>query len=234
MKKTLKVLLIIILTGFSISFQAQEMKKGIEHKLDMKTLIESDSIVWFGWDFSQSRMNDFSKMSEGDLMVNKYIPAICDRLNNRLPPETIEKQLKKEKFSYDFGSIQKLYKKIDPNEFVIGTQYGFNIEKLKEIVSGYELPQKTGIGLVINIIELNKVERYVTGFVTFFDIQSKEILWTTKMKGKPGSKYGLAMYWLEGVSELYAYFIGDYYTRSIKSSKKELGIQHHNKENHGI
>jgi hypothetical protein len=200
------------------------MKKGIEYKFDMKSFYMAKTIVWYGWDFSNSRMNDFAKLSEGELMVNKYIPGICERLNKRYPPELIEKNLGKQNFSYDFGSVQKLYQKLNTNEYVVTTSYSFSVDDLKKIIKDYDLPQTEGVGFVINVEELNKTERFVTGYVTFFDIQTKEILWTTKMKGKPGSKYGLAMYWLEGVSELYEYFNGDVYRKSIKSFKKETGF----------
>jgi hypothetical protein len=224
MSKTLPFNVLIFSLIFSSVSYSQEMKRGIEYKFEIKTYIESKSVVWYGWDFSNSRMNDFAKLSEGELMVNKYIPGICERLNKRYPPELIEKNLDKQNFTYDFGSVQKLYQNLNTKEYVVSTSYSFSVDDLKNIIKGYDLPQSEGVGFVINVEELNKTERFVTGYVTFFDIKTKEILWTTKMKGKPGSKYGLAMYWLEGVSELYEYFNGDIYRKTIKTYKKEFGL----------
>ncbi len=226
MKQLTKVLLFLTISAaISQQVTAQKLKKGIVTIFDMKSIVEANNFVWYGWDFSHSRMNDYAKAMEGELIVTKYIPGMCERLNKRFPPEKVKDHLRKENVKYDLVSVQKLYKQLDPDQFIISDEYSISIAELKDIIQAYELPQNDGIGFVINVEQMNKPDRYVTGYATFFDIKTKEILWTTKMKGYPGSKYGFTMYWAEGVSEIYAYFIGDYYNQSMKAYKKEHGLK---------
>ncbi|NJN24832.1 MAG: hypothetical protein HC819_01985 [Cyclobacteriaceae bacterium] len=58
---------------------------------------------------------------------------------------------------------------------------------------------------------MNKPDRFTTAYITFFDIESKEVLWTTKTKGLPGSKWGYKYYWFEGYVECLKVFMSKYY-----------------------
>lgn len=55
--------------------------------------------------------------------------------------------------------------------------------------------------------------RYVTGYVTFFDIATRDVYYTTKMKGAAGSKSGFNLYWSNGIKRLTGYFFDAYYRK---------------------
>jgi len=194
------------------------MKHGIEYKFDIKSYIQAKKVVWYGWDFSKSRMFDINKIQDAGLIKEKFIPAISERLNKRITPDEIHRKIDKE-VETDLLSIQNLYSTINYKDYITQKDYVFPIDSIKSHVKNYKLPQQDGVGFVI-IIELmhktDRSDRFVTGYVTFFDIKTKELLWVTKMKGLPGSKYGFAMYWIEGIKELYEYFMGHYYSKAIR------------------
>jgi len=72
---------------------------------------------------------------------------------------------------------------------------------------------------VIIVEFLNRLDRYATGYITFFDIKSREVIWATKMKGLPGGKHGPEEYYGNGIVELYVYFFGKYYHHILKEYK---------------
>lgn len=221
------ILLTVFLFLLPCLSPAQKMKKGIEHRFDMKTYIQAQKIVWYGWDFSKSRMQDINKFQDAGLIQGQFIPAISERLNKRITPELIHRNLDKDSLTVDLISVQDLYTSMNYKEFITSKNYVFPIDSVRSLIKSYKLPQNEGVGFVI-IIEFmykyDRSDRYVTGYVTFFDIKSREVLWATKMKGLPGSKYGFAMYWIEGIKELYDYFIGKYYNKSLREARSELGM----------
>jgi hypothetical protein len=96
----------------------------------------------------------------------------------------------------------------------------FHLDSFKSIVKRYPLFQKSGTGFVIFIENFNKPEVYVTGYFTFFDLATKEVLWATKMKAVLGSKWGAEDYYRTEIMKLYSYFFRRYYSKTIKEYSK--------------
>ena len=209
--------LFIVLLSYSLDSFSQKRKKGISYKFNISKLEAASDVVWYGVDFSKCKITDGSKMSEGYQMKEKYIPGWISLMNQRYDLDYIRRKLKKN-VSEDLNTIQKLYKNIDERELVTFSNYSFPIERVKAIVKDYPLPEKSGIGFILIIENLNKPDRFITGYFTFFDLYSREIICATKMKGLPGSKYGFSQWWKEGMVELFDYYFRDYHRRLIKSN----------------
>lgn len=215
MKKTGLLLIIIYLaTGLC----AQKLKQGVDYSFASDKIIKSPTAIWYGWDFSHSSMRDLDKFQEGELILGRHLPAILGRLESEYPAERVSRNLKKT-VTFDPVSVQDLYKGMDGKKFIVPRYTEISIDSVKNIVKGYSLPQKEGLGFVV-IIEMMNSERdlgrFVTGYLTFFDIATREVYYSVRMKGLPGSKWGFEDYWFNGMTELYAYFIRDYYGKLIK------------------
>lgn len=177
----------------------------------MEKLISANEITWYGWDFSNMKITDPKQFSQAKAVKEQHIPALIGLLNEQFTLRWVERQLKKEKFNSDLTEIQKRYTKINEENLVTFENYELSIDSIKSIVKSYSLTRKSGIGFVVIMENLNKPKRYTTSFPTFFDIETREVLYTTKMKGKPGSKYGYAKYWEEGILETFYYYFKKYY-----------------------
>lgn len=201
------------------SLQAQKNKKGIEYKFKIEAVKQASLVVWYGWDFSNSKMRDFKKFQEGELILGRHIPAILAELEKLYQKERTKRATKKDSVIVDVTSVQDLYQKMDAKTFIVPRYKEIEIDSVKSIVKNYKLPQKEGMGLVI-IIEMMNTEkdlgRFVTGYITFFDIATREVYYATRMKGLPGSKWGFDDYWVNGLTELHAYFFADYYSKLLK------------------
>lgn len=211
------IILILILFAFTPYLTyGQKTKEGIEFKKNINKLVAAQEIIYFGVDFSKCKISDAKLIGKATIMKDIQIPEWIAILNKKYELDWIKGKLKKEKVSTDLNSIQILCKDIKESELVTFSTYSFPIDSVSLFVNAYKLPQKGGVGLVLIIENLNKLERYITGYWTFFDISTREILYATKMKGLPGSKYGFAQYWKEGMVEIYEYYFRDYYKRAIK------------------
>jgi hypothetical protein len=218
MKKIFLILFVFILSSNNYCF-GQKMKKGIDHPFNVETVFEANSIVYYGWDFSNFKITDPRKINDGEIILRKDLPALIGELNEYYPAEKISKHLKKE-VSENLGTIQRLIQNSDPETLVIYNTYEFSIDTVKKIIQAYDLPEEEGIGFVILLETFNKPKRYVTGYATFFDIESRNLLWSVKMKGNPGSKYGFVNYLFNGFTEVYAYFMADYYKKQERIYKR--------------
>lgn len=195
---------------------AQKDKCGIVFPMDVKKYVESSTVTWYGWDFSNFKICD--KNVSNYLIKEQYIPEWISEMNKIFSVNTVRRDLDKPNFYSDLETIQKLYKKIDFHSFITDDMFELPVDSIVAIVKRYQLPQKEGAGFVIIIENLNKPQRYVSGYLTFFDIATKNVLWVTKMKGLPGGKWGVEQYYRNGILELYPYFFRKYYSKTIKNA----------------
>ncbi|MCE5320651.1 MAG: hypothetical protein LLF93_06075 [Bacteroidales bacterium] len=202
------------MTCLILPVYAQKENRGIEYKYNIEAVLNSPGVVWYGNDVSHSRMLDFKKFEEGEVILKANMPGILAELEYKYNEEFMKRNSKKEKVIFDMVSIQDLYKTIlEPKEFIISRPYEMTIDDVKSIVANYKLPQKEGLGLVVIVEMFHKPERYVTGYVTFFDIASREVYYATKMKGVAGSKSGFNLYWSNGIKRIMGYFFDGYFRK---------------------
>jgi hypothetical protein len=210
MKSTLQILLLTIITSQCC---AQKVKHGIAYPIKIEAIQQADTVFWYGVDFSMARLTDGSKMSEGELMKNKYVPGWIAELNRRYSEEYFSKKIRPKKLSIDLDVVQNKYLEIDAGSFVIFSDYSFSLDSVERKIETYNLRQSSGLGLVLVIENMNKPNHYVTGYFAFFDIETRTIVHALKTKGLPGSKYGFHHWWKEGFIELFGVFFGKYYKK---------------------
>ena len=200
-------MLIFLLIGFSSN--AQKRKSGLTIVSNTNAVINANKIHFYGWDIANMKLSDGTWIDKAE-ELRPRLSSMIGLLSSRFSPEYVAKALNKE-VEADLDVVQKLYMDIDYNDFVTFNPYEISEDYLKEIVKAYNLPQNKGVGLVIIAENMNKEERYTTAFVTFFDLETRKLLWVTKMKGLPGSKWGFSKYWYEGYLECFYYFLKKYY-----------------------
>lgn len=214
MKKILILISVLIASTPYESF-GQNKKGGIEYKKNIDKLISEKEIIYYGVDFSKCKISDAKWLGKTAIMKNIQIPEWIAILNKKYELSWITGNLRSGKISSDLNAIQMLCKDIKESELVSFATYSFPIDSVNSFVKSYKLTQTNGAGLVLIIENLNQPERYITGYWTFFDIETREVLYATKMKGLPGSKYGYSQYWKEGMVELYEYYFRDYYKMTM-------------------
>ena len=126
--------------------------------------------------------------------------------------EDINHLMINENEKYDFGRMvnSRAYVNIDPI-LEKHSDWDYNDIKLyrsevndldcEEIVKEYDLPEETGIGLVLIAKLLNKDKAIGTYYVVMFDITSRNIIYCKEVSGEAGG-FGVRNFWASSVYEV--------------------------------
>jgi hypothetical protein len=69
-----------------------------------------------------------------------------------------------------------------------------NPEGIRAIVMSYDFTGLKGLGLMYNVESFNKLNNEALIWVTFINLDTKEVIFTERMKAQPGG-FGLRNYW---------------------------------------
>jgi len=211
-----KLLLMFLLCCVIAPTYAQKKGQDIEYKYNIEAVINTPYIVWYGFDVSNSHMLDFAKYQQGKTILGANIPAILANLDKIYTEKYVKRTTKKDSVVMDIITLQDLYVNIDPDKFIVTRNIEISIDSIKAIVKNYILPQKEGIGIVVIIEMFNKPDKCVTGYMTFFDISTREVYYTIKMKDDAGGSGGFNYYWGNGIYKLTTQFFYFGYYRKMK------------------
>jgi len=213
MKKNLVIILFTFLFIYLLSC-SQGTQIINEYNPNINKVINSPSITYYGVDMSILKLTNPEKIGQ-DEHIRHYLNAWISTFERELPPEEyIAKWLKKDHFTFEPRDVQKRTELVG-EEWIIWEDYSFTIDKLKEIIKSYELKKDDGLGFVINIENFNKPNEYISAYFTFFDIQTREILWASKIKGEPGG-WGMNGFWSNGLTNTTKVFIDKNYKPTYK------------------
>ena len=217
-KKTMSLLIFILL--FISNINAQKRKEGIDLVNEYSTkVVDANEIVYYGWDFSHVKLFDGDYMGNSEDDLKSRIGSIIGLLSERYTPKEMSKLLNKDIVS-DMDNIQRKYIERDYSNLVSFTNFEMKLTDIENIINSYDLSQKSGIGLVIIAECMNKPDKFTTGYVTFFNLENKSLLWVTKMKGRPDRKSKFSKEWFYGFEETILYWIPEFYEPKIKEIKK--------------
>ena len=153
-----------------------------------------DNITWYGLDFSNIKLIGSEGFTDPYAVKNQFFYS----WNNLIITETDKYDLAgffhKSSVENDLSIVKERNMLPDPDELVINTDYSFGEDEVKKIISEYDITDKEGIGLVFIMESFNKNKELGYIWVTFFDLETKEVLLFNKMSGKPGG-FGIRNYW---------------------------------------
>lgn len=153
-----------------------------------------DNITWYGLDFSNIKLIGSEGFTDPYAVKNQFF----DSWNNLIITETDKYDLAgffhKSFVENDLSIVQERNMLPDPDELVINTDYSLGEDEVKKIISEYDITDKEGIGLVFIMESFNKTDEKGYMWVSFFDIETKEVLLSNKMSGKVGG-FGIRNYW---------------------------------------
>ncbi|MBN2668847.1 MAG: hypothetical protein JXR60_06430 [Bacteroidales bacterium] len=179
------------------------------------------NIVFYGFDFTYSKLTNKGKLNDGPILIEKYFKDFNNILNRELLPVfNIRRWLRKTNMFYGTNIFEN-YTKMDASQFVVEDNYCFSFEDLQKIIASYALNETNGYGMVVNIENLNKHYEYVSMYITFFDIASREILYSVKVVGKAGGS-GWANHYAQGINSGFREVFIDYVYKQRFSSNGQI------------
>jgi len=188
------VLMLIVNNGYG------QKCKGVEVINDKgKEIVKQAEVInWYGLDLSLASLTNGKKSKDGELIRDTYCPAWIAYLQDEMPPEKLQwSYYMGKKVIYNPTAVQERYKLLDAETWVTYYEKHIDEEQIKELIKSYELQENDGIGCVLIVDNLNKPKERTTAYLTFFDIDSREVYWLIKSQAKPDG-WGMTKFWGEG------------------------------------
>ncbi len=157
----------------------------------------SDTLVWFGLDFSHAKLVgtsiDFSD-------VHKITSYYFERMNEVMVTENEKYDFKKayhvQNVEYNIKpAIERSRQNNSPDILTLKNPQPLTKANVKAIIKDCSFNSSSKTGLIYIVESLNKLEKKATVLVVFFDIKTKKILFSERMSGAP-SGFGFRNYWL--------------------------------------
>ena len=204
-----KVVLILLL---ALSFNAFSQNT-------VKEVFTSNTIVWYGLNFSKAKMiGQFDQamgagMASGSDLKNKWIPSWNSIILTEPKNFKIKEAFHKDDVFYDITANEKLNANINAEELMTFNSYKFDDSQktVKDIVAKLRGGEKTeGIGVTFIVESFNKSLDEAVFYVTVFDIKTKNVLIAERIVGKPVG-IGLRNFWAGAVKHTLKQITTDYY-----------------------
>lgn len=161
---------------------------------DSKVFTTPD-LVWAGIDFSEAKLIGPEGFSDPYDIRNRFFISWNNLIIAESDKYNIEKFYRKDQVINDLSVVSRRNEMPDADSLVINESYSFEEGKLESIIKSYDLEKsQKGVGLVYVVESFNKTGIIASVNVVFFDISTKDILWTRRYQEKPVG-FGLRNYW---------------------------------------
>jgi len=180
-------------------------------------VLMSDEYTFYGIDFSKFRLINTTKMHLGENIKNDFFPAWLREFDDKYTKKYLRQRLVVDVLNDERSRFQvEQFLKNDPSNIVSYFSTLWNADTLLSMVQDYQLERETGIGISFIIAEFNKNEEEVIGYVTFFDIETRELMFVVKALGDAVGM-GMTSHWYNGLYDAW----NDYFYQNFSMDKKK-------------
>jgi len=180
---TMKAILIIFLSVCTLSASAQRTMTDYVNK--------TCDIVWLGLDFTKMKFVASPWKDSPEKIKNETIPAWIEQLGESGRFDW-KKAFQNDDLIIDYGPVTKANAMIDETQFHTKTPHTISKEVLAEVVKAFDMGDRTdgiGVTIVIEAFDQNTLTGY--GYITFFDINTRQLLHKQAVSGKA---FGVTLY----------------------------------------
>ncbi|MFT4546032.1 MAG: hypothetical protein ACI9UR_000348 [Bacteroidia bacterium] len=205
--KRLALLAIMILPF--VSFGQRTMNDFMEENCD---------VIWFGLDFTEARMIGSEGFNDPVAIKEDYFRKWNHVMISEGDKYEWGKALLVSDLKYDYGVVDVVNDNIKVKTLVINKSYSINEDNIKVAVSRYKIEEyQDGIGVVIVVESFDKIREEGFGYITFFDVATKQVIYNHKLVGEAGG-FGFRNYWARAIYNWLKHTRG----RVMKDIKKEF------------
>ncbi|MGQ0828803.1 MAG: hypothetical protein ACT4ON_10455 [Bacteroidota bacterium] len=186
MKKALLILLVNASIVSDIFAQAIYTNKN--------DVFAAKSFNFYGYDHTKLRIADATRMGQN---IMPFFPALSKLLLAEFNQKKFEIMFRKGKGNIPFYPIptESLNAKINNGKVVTIQPQKISVDSLSAMIKKYELPEKEGIGSVIIFECFNREEKTETAYMVFFDIATRNILYSKDIESRDGNGYNYMGDW---------------------------------------
>jgi len=161
-------------------------------------------VTWLGLDFSRANfIGDREKFgSESD--VHHLIDAWNDLILKEHDKYDIAKAIGRKQVENNLQAVKAHNAELDVLTMFSEEEKDYlhlKTSDIEEIIAGYDLSGLSGIGLMFNVESFNKKNEEGSIYVTFINLDTKEVLFTERMTGPPGGA-GMRNFWAGSIVKI--------------------------------
>jgi len=156
-------------------------------------------LVFYGYDLTYLKLTNPSKMGQSMQLIQQYFNDWNNEFNKLVGYNNLKKWMDKRYMTLGTPIFQNYYKR-DFNNFVEYGSYCISFDDLQEIINSYVINETKGIGMVVNMVNFNKDREYSMQWVTFFDIETRKIIFAVLTTGEAGGG-GMVGHWASAVEQ---------------------------------
>lgn len=148
----------------------------------------ADNLIYYGLDITYSKLIDENNIGNGKEVLEKHAEKFNNYFNKLISVKSLQRWMRKQSILKG-SNVFNNYKKMDMNSFVTDKNYCLSFSDIKNIIKGYNLEEKEGIGMVLNIANFNenfnekKYKEFISLYITFFDIKTRDVLYAVEATG---------------------------------------------------
>lgn len=169
---------------------------------DKRVFDSNENVTWLGLDFSHfkyvgdaAQFGDFGEINNSDLR-DSYFPAWNDLFMDEQDKYNVADAIDRIDVQYAIKVTNQSNAKIKSG-FLAGSIDGSEVlseEDLKQVVQQYDFDDRDGIGMMFVVESMNKEQKEAHMWLVFADMNSKQLLFSKRIKGKAGG-FGFKNYW---------------------------------------
>lgn len=176
-----------------------------------------EDLVYYGYDFTYLKLSNSRKVGQSTNLIQEYFADWNNTMNDAVGFNEFKKWMNKPFMLMGTPIFQNYYKR-DFNNFVDYGSYCISFEDLQKIINSYVINETQGVGMVINLVNFNKDREYSMQWITFFDIETREIIFAVLTTGNAGGG-GMVGHWAVGVENgVRNIFIDEIYQRRASNN----------------
>jgi len=158
-------------------------------------------VTWLGLDFSRANfIGDREKFgSESD--VRHLLDAWNDLILKEHDKFDVAKAIGRTKVENNLQAVKAHNAELDVLSMFSDEEKDYlhlKVSDIDEIIAGYDLSGLSGIGLMFNVESFNKKNEEGSIYVTFINLNTKEVLFTERVVGPPAGM-GMRNFWAGSV-----------------------------------
>ncbi|MFO8128715.1 MAG: hypothetical protein R6T99_02290 [Bacteroidales bacterium] len=161
---------------------------------DAAMIFKTHECTWFGLDFSKVKLIGSEGFSDPFEIKDRYFEAWNQLFVSEPDKYDLGEAFMKDEVDFNLDVVEERNAMPKASELVMEGDYTLGEDDVQQMISEYNTGGKDGLGVVFIMETFNKNEQEGTMWVTFFDMNSREVLLTKRMKGKAGG-FGLRNYW---------------------------------------
>ncbi len=164
-------------------------------------VFETKTMTFYGLDFSLTKCIDSDEFPPAEEVIHEYFPLWNSIFMTDDYRVDIARPFKMKEVIYD-TSLYAINAQIDASKLIINNAYQLERSAIKRHIQNIADYNTSGLGLVYIVEALNADAKYVSIWLTFFDMKTGEVLLTEPVRAK-GKGRRFRDYWTNALLDIY-------------------------------